>query len=77
MLGKTRSGEQHQYSVPFPISCYTSRIDAAKYLDREITMYNYSSSVLAEAIKQVLVAENDIYIYGHYQPPEALSIASD
>jgi hypothetical protein len=35
--------------------------DAAKYLDREITMYNYSSSVLAEAIKQVLVAENDIF----------------
>lgn len=35
--------------------------EAAKYLDREITMYNYSSSVLAEAIKQVLVAENEIY----------------
>ena len=35
--------------------------DAAEYLDREITMYNSSSSVLAEAIKQVLVAENDIY----------------
>jgi hypothetical protein len=35
--------------------------DAAKYLDKEITMHNYSSSVLAEAIKQVLVAENEIY----------------
>lgn len=35
--------------------------EAAKFLDREITIYNYSSSILAKAIKQVLVAENDIY----------------
>ncbi len=40
----------------------TSITDAAKYLDREVTMYNNSSSALAEAIKQVLVRENDIYM---------------
>jgi hypothetical protein len=40
----------------------TSITDAAKYLDRKVTMYNYSCSVVAEVIKQVLVGENDIYM---------------